>query len=111
MIDLAVEANKDSDGGYAAGAVYILFLSSSGVVTSHQQLSNSYGNLGFQLDVDDWFGMSIASVGDLDDIRVPYKCDLDEIRYHLLHQRSEYIHSVSVITYSESTQVKGTCIE
>lgn len=63
--DIAVGANDD-DGGLNRGGVWILFLNSNGTVKAHQKISDTQG--GFTGTLDDWdrFGISIASLGDLD---------------------------------------------
>ena len=65
-VALAVGAVGDDDGGGNRGAVYILFLSSTGAVLSEQKISDTQGNFLSVLDNDDDFGTSVASVGDLD---------------------------------------------
>lgn len=63
---LAVGATGDDDGGSNRGAVYILFLSSSGTVLSYQKISDTQGNfLAPMLDLDE-FGGAAAYLGDLD---------------------------------------------
>lgn len=66
VTDLAVGANEDDDGGEDRGAVYILFLNSNGTVRAHQKISAVSGGFAGQLDDGDLFGMSVASLGDLD---------------------------------------------
>ena len=64
--DLAVGARADSDGGVeGSGAVYLLSLNSNGTIAVVSKLSNSHGSLPFSLDVDDFFGQSVAFVGDI----------------------------------------------
>ena len=55
-------------GGSSAGAVYIIFLNSDGTVKAMTKISNSHGNLAsfYTLDSHDYFGSSIAAIGDLD---------------------------------------------
>jgi hypothetical protein len=68
VIDLAVGAIQDTDGGgNARGAVWILFLNTDGSVKSHQKISDTEGNFTGILDDNDSFGMSVAGLGDLDD--------------------------------------------
>ncbi len=64
--DLAVGAVKDDDGGFDRGAVWILFLDTDGTVRSHQKISDTEGGFTGTLDDHDWFGSSVASLGDLD---------------------------------------------
>jgi len=64
--DLAVGAEKDDDGGSDQGAVWILFLNSDGSVASEQKISETAGGFGVGLDPFDFFGSSVAALGDLD---------------------------------------------
>ena len=41
MMDLIVGASGDDDGGSSAGAAYVLFLTTAGLVTGGQKISNS----------------------------------------------------------------------
>ena len=68
VVDLAVGARTDDDGGSNAGAVYVLFLETSGNVKNAQKISAQYGNLGtfYTLDASDLFGWSVAAPGDVD---------------------------------------------
>jgi len=63
---LAVGAVGDDDGGTGRGAIYVLFLSSTGNVLSYKKISNTQGNFTALLDDSDEFGGSIARLGDLD---------------------------------------------
>ncbi|MCH8904988.1 MAG: FG-GAP repeat protein [Bacteroidetes bacterium] len=65
IIDLAVGAAGDGDGGYRRGAIWILFLNSDGTVKSHQKISNTQGNFTGSLDNNDFFGASATSLSDL----------------------------------------------
>ena len=64
--ELAVGAAFDDDGGNAHGAVWILFLKTDGTVKSHQKISDTQGGFTGILDDVDFFGSSVASLGDLD---------------------------------------------
>jgi len=64
--DIAVGTPRDDDGADGSGAVWILFLNTDGTVKDHQKISNTEGNFTGILDVDDYFGFSISSLGDLD---------------------------------------------
>ncbi len=64
--DLAVGAHGDDDGGYNHGAVWILFLNADGTVKSHQKISDTEGGFTGVLDVWDFFGTSVANIGDID---------------------------------------------
>jgi hypothetical protein len=73
--DIAVGAKYDSHGGMYAGAVYILFGNVSGGVKDAQKISSLYGspstNGGLLIREFDYFGSSVAGVGDLDGDSVP----------------------------------------
>jgi len=71
ITELAVGAVKDGDGGKQRGAVYILFLDASGAVKFHRKLSSTEGGFTGRLDNIDWFGSSLASLGDFDGDGVP----------------------------------------
>lgn len=60
--DLAVGVGRHA---LEAGSVWILFLNTNGTVKKHQEISNAKGNLGYTLLEDDFFGVSITSLGDL----------------------------------------------
>ncbi|MCH8164582.1 MAG: FG-GAP repeat protein, partial [Planctomycetes bacterium] len=64
--DLAVGATGDDDGGAFHGAVWVLFLNSDGTVKAHQKISDTQGGFTGNLGIQDWFGSSLASLGDLD---------------------------------------------
>jgi uncharacterized repeat protein (TIGR01451 family) len=69
---IAVGASADDEGGSAAGAVWILFLDSSGTVFgSPVQITQGYGGFDGTIKESgasgpDFFGTSIESLGDLD---------------------------------------------
>jgi hypothetical protein len=69
VVDMAVGAVSDADGGSGAGAVYLLFLKTDGTCKSAQKLSNHYGNFNmfYALDASDNFGVSVASLGDVNE--------------------------------------------
>jgi hypothetical protein len=64
--DLAVGAWLDDDGGTDRGAAWILFLNVDGTVKAHQKISDTQGGFTGTMDDDDRFGLSVASLGDLD---------------------------------------------
>jgi len=64
--DLAVGAFRDGDGGNRRGAIWILFMDTDGKVKSFQKISDTEGDFGGVLDNNDYFGTSLASIGDLD---------------------------------------------
>jgi hypothetical protein len=66
VIDLAVGAFHDDDGGPDRGAVYVLFLYGDATVRSHRKISDTEGGCLGVLDDDDEFGVSATSLGDLD---------------------------------------------
>jgi hypothetical protein len=66
VIDIAVGASQDDDGGETRGAVYILFLNTDGTVKSHQKISDTQGNFGGSIENNDQMGYSVTSLGDLD---------------------------------------------
>lgn len=65
VIDLAVGTGQDNDGGYNRGAVWILFMNFDGTVNSHQKISDTQGGFSGILDDNDFFGLYISSLGDL----------------------------------------------
>jgi len=65
VTDIAVGARQDGDGGTDRGAVWILFLNANGTVKSHQKISDTQGNFNGTLDDSDYFGSSVAMLGDL----------------------------------------------
>ncbi len=68
VLALAVGAWRDDDGGTDRGAVWILFLNDDGTVKSDQtqKISDTEGGFKGILDNVDLFGISVASLGDLD---------------------------------------------
>jgi len=65
IIDLAVGAMWDDDGGTDNGAIWILFLKADGTVDSYQKISETQGGFAGTLAVNDKFGTGIAPIGDL----------------------------------------------
>ena len=65
VTDLAVGANRDDDGGLDRGAVHIMFMNTDGTVDSTVEINSSTAN-GPTLSNSDYFGISVASIGDLD---------------------------------------------
>jgi hypothetical protein len=65
--DLAVGAPRDSQLEPGDGTLWILFLDSDGTLKSHQKISQTEGDLAGALERLDYFGSSVARVGDLDD--------------------------------------------
>jgi len=66
VVDIAVGANFDDDGGANRGAVWILFLTRNGTVKGYQKISSLEGNFTGELDDRDEFGRALAPLGDLD---------------------------------------------
>jgi hypothetical protein len=66
VVDIAVGAEWDDDGGPLRGAVWILFLNTDGTVKAHQKISSTSGGFTADLDDGDAFGQSITALGDLD---------------------------------------------
>lgn len=64
--DLAVGASGDDDGGVDQGAVWLLFLKADGRVKRERKISETAGGFGSPLAAGDFFGSSLASLGDLD---------------------------------------------
>ncbi len=68
--DALVGAYPDDDSstgsGDDRGAVYVLFLLRDGTVKGEQKISDSQGGLTAVLNAYDKFGVSVATVGDLD---------------------------------------------
>jgi hypothetical protein len=67
VLDLAVGAYQDTDTGTVKGAVWILFLNANGTVKTQQKINELNGGFGGDLDTTDYFGYSVAGLGDLDD--------------------------------------------
>ena len=65
VVDLAVGAALDDDGGLNRGAVWVLFLNANGTVKSWQKISNTQGNFTGVLTDSNIFGSGIARIGDL----------------------------------------------
>ena len=66
VVDLAVGANFDDDGGTDVGAVWVLFLNPDGTVKGHQKISALEGGFAGVLDPLDEFGRAFAPLGDFD---------------------------------------------
>lgn len=71
VVELAVGARHDDDGGEDRGAVYILFMRVAGSVKSYQKISSTRGGFTGQLDDKDVFGHSLAVLPDLSNDGVP----------------------------------------
>jgi hypothetical protein len=71
VIDLAVGAPLDDDGGTDRGAVWILFMNADGTVQFAQKISNTEGGFSGILEDNDQFGAAIANIGDLNNDLLP----------------------------------------
>jgi hypothetical protein len=65
VTDVLVGALFDDDGATQAGAVYLLFLRADGTARGFQKISATQGG-GPSLPAESFFGVSTASLGDLD---------------------------------------------
>lgn len=65
VIDLAVGAPLDDDGGTDRGAVWVLFMNDDGTVDIEQKISDTEGDLPSGLEDNDQFGSAVAELGDL----------------------------------------------
>lgn len=66
VVDVAVGAPEDGDGGERKGAVWVLFLNRSGAVRAHRKISLLSGGFTGALDPLASFGSDVAPLGDLD---------------------------------------------
>ncbi len=66
VVDLAVGAKHDDDGGTDCGAIWILFASADGTIAREQKIAHATGGLGDVLRPGDRFGAALALLGDLD---------------------------------------------
>ncbi|PCH99135.1 MAG: hypothetical protein COB85_00675, partial [Bacteroidetes bacterium] len=64
--DLLVGTILGDDGGTDKGAVWVLYLNSTGSVSSYFKISETAGNFTGSLSDGDWFGYAVAEIGDLD---------------------------------------------
>ncbi|MCE9597123.1 MAG: VCBS repeat-containing protein [Spirochaetia bacterium] len=71
IMDLAASAWADDDGGLDVGAVWILFMNRDGTVRSQQIISLLDGGFGTGLASGDYFGYSLAPLGDVDGDGIP----------------------------------------
>ena len=62
--DLLVGAFKDDTGGNDRGAVYVVFMNTDGTASSSNKIASGVDN-GPTLDDTDYFGRSVAGIGDL----------------------------------------------
>ncbi len=66
VLDLAVGAPLDDDGGDDQGAVWVLFLDTLGRVAQSQKISELRGGFDGNLSDGDQFGAAVATIGDVD---------------------------------------------
>ncbi len=66
VLDLAVGAPGDDDGGTDRGAVWILLLRTDGTVHGHLEVNDLFGGFGGTLANADDFGQAIGLPGDVD---------------------------------------------
>jgi hypothetical protein len=66
VTDLVVGAPWDDDGGTDTGAVYIVTMNADGTVSDTDKITEGTPGFGANLQDFDWFGWSVASLGDLD---------------------------------------------
>lgn len=66
VTDYLVSANQDDDGGANYGAVYILYMNANGTVKTKRKISATTGGLSYGLAVNDYFGLGLETLGDLD---------------------------------------------
>ncbi len=66
IVDIAVGAQEDKDGGSSKGAFYLLYLNTNGTVKSHSKISATQGNFTGSVGVNTRFGFSVAKLSDLD---------------------------------------------
>lgn len=66
IIDIAVGAECDDDGGDMRGAIWILFMNTDGTVKAHQKISATEGGFNGNLIDGAEFGFAVENIGDLD---------------------------------------------
>jgi hypothetical protein len=71
IVDIAVSAFGDDDGGSNRGAIWILFLNRDGTVKDQQKISDTQGGFYGALNDDDCFGCALEGLGDFDDDGIP----------------------------------------
>ncbi|MEM7309132.1 MAG: integrin alpha [Planctomycetota bacterium] len=64
--DLIATAVRDDDGAGDAGCAYVLFMNPDSTVAASQKISATSGGFGGPLAANDYFGQSVASLGDVD---------------------------------------------
>ena len=66
ITDLAVGSIQTDDGSVDAGAVWLLFMNTTGTVKTTHKISFSSGGFGVFLFDFSWFGSSVCPLGDID---------------------------------------------
>jgi len=66
IVDLAIGAYRDNDGGDNKGSVYILFMNANGTVNHFQKISTTSGGGPDDLELDALFGVSVDLAADID---------------------------------------------
>ena len=66
VTDIVTGAFADDDGGTDRGAVWLMFMNIDGTVKTSQKISSTQGGFTGVLSSNDYFGISVASIGDLD---------------------------------------------
>jgi len=92
--DIAVGAYGDDEGGSGRGAVHIMYMNTDGSIDSTVEINSSTAN-GPALDDADYFGWSVADLGDLNndgvnDIAVgAYGNDNEEGAVHIMYMNTD----------------------
>ena len=112
LIEIAVGADYDGDGGFWHGAVWILSLNNNGTVNSFSKISDTQGNFTGFINGDAIFGTDIENIGDLngdgiDDLIVGSRRDNDgggsEGAVWILFLNNDF----SVNTYQKISDTQG----
>ena len=67
IVDIAVGAGADDDGGTNRGAVWVLFMNADGTVRAKQKISDTAGGFTGTLANSDSFGISTGWIGPIED--------------------------------------------
>ncbi len=65
ILDIAVGAYGDDDGGTGKGAVWLIYLDTNGTCLGYDKISNTSGNFLGDLDNEDYFGVSVSCFHDI----------------------------------------------
>jgi len=66
VTDIAAGVYGSNDGGIRRGAIWVIFLNSSGMVIKEQKISDIFGGFSGVLSDMDGFGFGIGAIGDID---------------------------------------------